>query len=497
MTDPSVPDVRFRYAVLPIVVLVALVVYGLILRPQFFDLPAFPLEVVFLLAAAFAVGELLWLGFSWTAIQEAILRKLMTAVPAFLILFSVGLVIGSWMICGTIPMLVYYGLQLIDPALLYLFAFLVPVVFSLLTGTSWGSAGAVGIVIMGISQALGGHLGITAGAVIGGAYFGDKMSPLSDTTNLAALAAEVDLFDHIRSMIITTMPSALLAALAYLGLGFLHPPDSDAMGLGYRQEFLAALEATFHFHPLLLLPPILVLAGSWRRKPTVPTLFVATLTACGLALVFQRFTLADVLQTLKGGFELEMATWMGDVPPAVTTLLERGGLYALIEAIVVAFTVFFFIGALDHIQAMPRVIERVFRFARTRAVTILSTLAATAFTNALTSNQYATSFIVGDAFKSRYDALGISRKVLSRSLEDTGTMLESLVPWTPTAVFMVATLGVPYGEYWQWQLLSLINIAVAPTLAILGIGCFYHEAATAPPSTTETSDHVLGEETRR
>ena len=470
----GMPEIRFHHAAMPIGFLLAIVVYGLILRPQVLDQPAFPLEVVFILAAAFAMTQLVFMGFSWREIEGAVIHKLRTALPAFFILFSIGLVIGSWMVSGTIPMLVYFGLQWVNPSFLYIFSFVVPVIFSLLTGTSWGSAGAVGIVLMGISEALGGHLGITAGAIIGGAFFGDKMSPLSDTTNLAALAAEVDLFDHIRSMMVTTFPSAGLAAVGYTILGFVYPPDPSA-GLASRQAFLEALGTTFHFHPVLLLPPAIVLVASMLRKPTVPTLFVATLTACILALALQPFTLADVLSCLRDGFSLDMAPWLSNPPPEVAALLERGGLFALIDAIVVAFTVFMFIGAMDHIGAMPLFIGRVFSFARSRASTILATLAATALTNSLTSNQYATSFIVGDAFKSRFDALKIPRKVLSRSLEDTGTMLESLVPWTPTAVFMVATLGVPYADYWQWQLLSLINLVIAPLLAVLGIGCFYNE----------------------
>jgi NhaC family Na+:H+ antiporter len=470
-------NIPFRYALLPILVLLGLVVYGLILRPQLFGQPAFPLEVVFILAATFAITELVLLGFSWREIERAILDKLRAALPAFFILLTVGLIIGSWMVCGTIPMLVYYGLRWIDPHFLYLLAFLVPAVFSVLTGTSWGSAGAVGIVVIGIAEALGGNLGITAGAVVGGAYFGDKMSPLSDSTNIAAIATEVNLFDHIHSMTYTTVPSALLAATAYLGLGFLYPPTLNTSDLTSLEPFLGALEAMFTFHPLLLLPPLIVLGASLRRQPTIPTLIASTFTACALALTFQRFSLADVFQSLKGGFEVGMAPWMvtEQIPAEVATLVNRGGLYALIEAVIIAFTVFFFIGALETIDAMPRVIGRLFRFARGRAATILSSLAASALTNSLTANQYATSFIVGDAFKSRYDALKIPRKVLSRSLEDTGTMLESVVPWTPTAVFMVATLGVPFADYWHWQLLSLINFVVAPTLAILGIGCFYGE----------------------
>jgi NhaC family Na+:H+ antiporter len=429
--------------------------------------------VVFVLAATFAITELMLLGHRWTDIQDSIIQKLTRALPAFFIFFAIGLIIASWMVCGTIPMLIYYGLKLIHPSVLYLLAFLIPVVFSTLTGTSWGSAGTVGVVLMGISAAMGGHLGITAGAVIGGAYFGDKLSPLSDTTNIAALAADIPVFDHIQSMLYTTIPSALVAAAAYTALGFVYPPTASTASLGTMQPFMDALDSVFAFNVLLLLPPIIVLVGSLRKHPTVPTLVVSTLVACALALVFQPFTLGDVMQSLYKGFDTEMAPWGVGLTEQVTTLLNRGGLFALIDAIVIAIMVFVFIGAMDHVRAIDTVVLRAFRFA--------TTLGASALTNALTSNQYATSFIVADAFKAKYDALRIPRKVLSRSLEDTGTMLESVVPWTPTAVFMVATLGVPFAAYAPWQILSYANFIVAPSLALLGIGCFYHEAADAPP----------------
>ena len=477
--DPA-RSVTFSQALWPILFLLALVVYGLILRPQVFDLPAFPLEIVFVLAATFAVTELMILGHSWQAIEATIVRKLSKALPAFFIFFAIGLVIASWMISGTIPMLIVYGLKLIHPSVLYLSAFLVPVVFSTLTGTSWGSAGTVGVVVIGIAAALGGNLGITAGAVVGGAYFGDKLSPLSDSTNIAALAADVNVFEHIRSMLYTTVPSALIACSLYAVLGVTHPPATSSASVDTVGPFVSSLESIFAFNPVLLLPPLIVLAGSLTRKPTVPVLVVSALTASALALIVQPFTLADVMQSLYKGFDTSMAPWATGVTENVTTLLDRGGLFALIDAIVVAIMVFIFIGAMDHVKAIDTVVNRLFRFARKQTSVILSTLAASAVTNALTSNQYATSFIVADAFKAKYDALGISRKVLSRSLEDTGTMLESVVPWTPTAVFMVATLGVPFAAYAPWQFLSYANFIIAPLLAILGIGLFQNERAAAP-----------------
>lgn len=476
VSPPDGQPASFGQAVTPIGFLLAVIGYGLVARPLFLGQPSFPLELVFVLAAAFAVAHLRFLGHSWLEIQDSVVGRLAKAMPALFILFAIGLLIASWMVAGTIPMLVYYGIAIIRPEALYPLAFLVPVVFSTLTGTSWGSAGTIGVVIMGVGIASGANPGILAGAIIGGAYFGDKLSPLSDTTNLAALGAEVELFDHIRSMLWTTVPSATIALTLYVILGLIQTPSAVASTTD-AEAFSTALMTMFDFSLFLLLPPALVLWGSIKRYPTIPVLIGSVILATGLALVLQPFSLADVLFAVRDGFNADMATWMAAVPPEVQTLVNRGGLYSMREAIFTAFLVFFFIGAIDRIDAMPIVVNRVFRFAKTRSATILSALGATAVTNAMTSNQYATSFIVGDAFRRRFDDLGISRRVLSRSLEDTGTMLESLVPWHATALFMVATLGVPVADYWYWQFLSLANFIVAPVLAITGIGCFYNRKA--------------------
>ncbi len=466
----------FGQAVIPVVVLLLLVVYGLIVRPLAQGLAAVPLEMIFLIAGSVAICDMVLRGHRWADIQATIVSKLARAWPAFFILFCIGMVISSWIVSGTIPMLVYYGIKIIDPSYLYILAFIVPGVFSILTGTSYGSAGTIGVVLIGVAHAVGANLGITAGAIIGGAYFGDKMSPLSDTTNLAALAADVDLFDHIRSMLYTTVPSALIACAVYIAMGFAQGTvAADSGQVTEVQLLLGQLESMFNFSPLLLAPPAVVLIGSIRKLPTVPTLIGSIAVAAIVAIIAQPFSLGDILVALNKGFNASMAPWVEQPAPELAELVNRGGLYALIDAIVVAFTVFIYIGALDHINAMPTVVNRVFGFAKTKTSTILASLVSSAGVNALTSNQYATSFIVGDAFKVKYDEQGVSRKVLSRSMEDYGTMIESIVPWTVTAVFMVATLGVPFGEYWKWQILSLANLVVAPLLAILGIGCFYNE----------------------
>jgi len=472
---PTIPKEKITttQAALPILFLLGLIVYGLVLRPYVFGQGTIPLEIVFISAAFFVACQLSILGYSWETIFSNAIKKLAKGLPTLLILFAIGIVIGSWMVSGTIPMFVYYGIKLINPSYIYVLAFIIPIFFSLFTGTSWWSVGTIGVVIFGVATVINAHLGITAGAIIGGAYFGDKLSPLSDTTNIAALATEANLYEHINAMMYTTLPSAIIAAVIYTVLGFVYPAQSIAGDFSKMEATLTSISAIFNFNILLLLPVLVVLIGSFKKLPTIPVLLSASLTACILALLFQDFTFADVVQSIYKGFHTDMIDKALIIPENISDLFNRGGLYALNDAIIIALFVFLFIGMLDTIQAIPIIVDKVFAFAKNRVTVILSSLAATGITNAMTGNQYATSFIIGEAFKSKYDDLGIPRKVLSRSLEDYGTMIESIVPWHPTALFMVSVLGVAVGDYWYWQLLSLINLLIAPLLAILGIGCFY------------------------
>jgi NhaC family Na+:H+ antiporter len=458
---------------LPLVFLFILISFGLVIGPNYFGMKPFPLEIIFLLAAIFSATELMVLGYKWKDIQDAIVKKLTQGFPVILIFFSIGILIGSWIISGTIPMLVYYGIELINPDYIYLIAFIVPIIFSLLTGTSWGSIGTIGVVIIGIAAIANVDLGITAGAIIGGAYFGDKMSPLSDTTNIAAAATDVKLYDHIQSMMYTTIPSAIIAAIIFFSLSFVYPATVEVNSEVATQTTLSVIGGMFQFNFLLIIPPVIILYGSLTKKPTVPVMLLSALSACILALFIQDYSFDSLIQTLLKGFHVDMATWMTKVPENVSELFNRGGLYALNEAIFFTFMVFIFIGILDMVKAMPTIVNIVFKNVKKRWTLILSSLVATAFTNAFTSNQFATSFIIGDAFKPAYDKLKVSRRVLSRSIEDYGTMIETLIPWHASTLFVVATLGVSLGDYWHWQLLTLINIVVAPLLAILGIGCFY------------------------
>ncbi len=466
-------EITFIHALIPVLTLIAMIIYGMVIRPLLGE-DSLPLEMIFIVSAMITIVELFYLGFSWKEVEESIIKKTGQALPAFYLLFSIGLIIGSWVISGTIPMFVYYGIKLINPRFLYLVAFILASVFSLLTGTSWGSAGTIGIVLMGVGQAVDGNLAVLAAAIIGGSYFGDKMSPLSDTTNMAALGAGVNVYEHVHSMLYTTGPSYIISCVLYLIMGKLYPAASaDTSSL--VQPTLDALSGSFNFSILLLIPPLIVLIGAFRKKPSLPTLITSVTVASIFAITLQKFNLNDLIQTLYKGFDAEMITWMTQLPDNVIEILNRGGLYSLSEAVIITFMVFIYIGSIELIGAMQIVVDRLFGFVKSRPGTILASLVSSAIINGTTSNQYATSFIVGDAFQKKYDDLGIPRKVLSRSIEDYGTFIEPMLPWTTTGIYMVATLGVPYGEYVPYMFLPIINFIIAPLLAITGIGCFYNE----------------------
>lgn len=470
-------------AVFAVFALLIPVVYGLMARPLLLNQAPFPLEIVFLVAAIVAIAQLFYLGFNWETIQCAITQKLSQAMPTILLLFAIGLLIGSWIIAGTIPMLVYYALQLVSPEHIYLIAFIVPIFFSMCTGTSWGSIATIGLVLITVANVMHAELGIVAGAIIGGAYFGDKLSPLSDTTNIAAMATGVELNQHIQSMLYTTVPSAVLASIGFFILDFVYPAqiiagvvviNDSIVQHDILPQTLAGITSIFQFHWLLLLPLLIILVGSFKKKAPLPVLIVSSITACALAALFQHFNFSDIVQTLYQGFTINMANSVNvsQLPEHVAILFNRGGLYALHAPIMITILVFIYVGAIDCIAAIPTLINRLLAGIHKSWSLITASLIASALTNAMTSSQYANSFIVGEAFSSKYDQLGIPRKVLSRSLEDTGTMIESLVPWSTTAVFIYASLGISIEEYWHWQLLSLINIPLAFLFALLGIGCF-------------------------
>ncbi len=471
MEDNTGEIYSFRRVLMPILFFLLLLVYGLFVHPVFLKGKMFPLEILILLAFSFNIFYLFSLGFDWKSIEKSLTNKVKESIPVVFILLSIGVLIGSWMVSGTIPMLIHFGISIIDPNWIYVFSFLICIVFSMLTGTSWGSAGTIGVVMMGIAAIFEVDLGITAGAVVGGSFFGDKMSPLSDTTNIASLATNVPLMEHIKSMMYTTIPSALIAIIIY---AFLTPNiSSDGQEMSQNISLaMSDLTSIFNFNIWLLIPLVIVVWGSVKQKPIVIILLTSSWIAIVLAMFFQDFSVDQIFRSLNKGFSIEMIAADIRIKSDVVNILNRGGLYNLIEGVVVCLLIFAYIGTLDVINAIEVCIAPLMKRLKSIRTTIVASLSSTLITNITTSNQYATSFIIGKSFEKKYNELNIPRKVLSRSIEDAGTMMENLFPWTPSGIFMAATLGISTWEYAQHQYLSLINIVIALIFALTGTACF-------------------------
>ncbi|MGL4796748.1 MAG: Na+/H+ antiporter NhaC family protein [Paraclostridium sp.] len=300
------------------------------------------IEPIMVLSAFVAAIIAIRLGYTWEEMQKSIIDKIASALPATLILWSVGFLIGSLMFAGTVPMIIYYGVQMINPKFLLVTAFLASAILSIVTGTSWGAAGTIGVAMMGIAGGLGVSLPATAGAVVAGAFFGDKLSPLSDTTNLAPMAAGSDLYDHIKHMLYTTVPAAIVSLVVYLFVGL--KASGDMVTPELVVTMMDQLDTMFNFNPILLLPIILVIVGSVRKWPTIPTMLGTSIFTILLGCIFQGFSPVDGFASLVGGFDVAMTGFTGEAIPEVIKLVNRGGVVSVTSTTVLIFCAMGFAG---------------------------------------------------------------------------------------------------------------------------------------------------------
>ncbi len=451
----------FAVAVYPILFMVIALTIGV----GFMKLRA---EPIILLSGINAGIVAYSLGYTWEEMQKGIIEKISRALPATLILWSVGLLIGSWMFSGTVPMIIYYGIEIINPKYLLVTAFLITAVLSTITGTSWGSAGTIGVAIIGIAQGLNVSLAATAGAVVAGSYFGDKLSPFSDTTNLAPLAAGSELYEHIKHMLYTTIPASIISILVYFILGSRIAPTGSA------QESITLLQGQlsnlFNWNILLLVPVVIMIAGSLFKFPTLPTMVINSLLSVVIGVFVQGFSLVDGFKSLINGFNVSMTGYEGEVLADVLTLVNRGGTTSVTATTVLVFCSMGFAGIMSASGMLDVVLEFILTKVKTTAGVIVSTIAA-CFTVAFTTgNSYLSILIPGELFKDVYVQRNLAPKNLSRTLEDSGTVLVPLIPWSAAGAYMTATLGVTTLEYLPWAVLNYMGIVIAIILAITGFG---------------------------
>ena len=452
----------FLLALTPILVMIV----GLALGVGYMKLKVEPI----ILIAALVAGGIAWrLGYSWSELQEGVIEKISSSLPALMILWAVGLLIGSWVFSGTIPMIIYYGVDLISPQYLVLTAFVIAAIISTVTGTSWGSAGTVGVAIMGIAQGLDVNLAATAGAVVAGAYFGDKLSPLSDTTNLAPIAAGSELYEHIRHMFYTTIPATIVAIAAYLFFG----SAAASSGANVSESVLALqgqLDKIFHWNIILLLPVLFVLAGSVLKWPTIPVMIIASLFSVLLGVIVQGFSLKNGFISVMTGFNVTMSGINIEFSKDITKLLNRGGVSSVNSTTILVICAMGFAGIISKTGMLTKVLHTIMAKVKSAAGVIISTIGSCLTVAFVTGSSYLSILIPGEMFKDFYKEKNLAAKNLSRTLEDSGTVIVPLIPWSAAGAYMTATLGVPTVEYLPWAILNYMGVVFAIILALTGIG---------------------------
>lgn len=429
-----------------------------------------PLLIIVACVAAFIAWRV---GCTWDDMLDEISQKIAKGMPAILILITVGAMVGTWMTSGTIPMMIYYGVQIVSPKWLLVTAFLITCVVSVATGTSWGSVATMGVALMGIASALGVNPAATAGAVIAGSYFGDKISPLSDTTNLAPLAAGSNLYEHIGHMFWTTVPATIVSLVVYAIVGLNANTAAGATSEAVT-NMMAQLDQMYDWNILILLPVILVLAGSLMKLPTIPVMILSTVVAGVEGIFMQGISLGNVLTSTVSGFNVTMITRPGfDAANAafeVTKLLNRGGMNGIMSTTLLVFCAFCFAGIMSRAGCLEVVLKAILSVAKTTGSLILATVISCITMALTTGNSYLSILIPGEMFRDAYKERGLHPKNLSRTLEDAGTVFVPLVPWSAAGAYMTATLGVETLDYLPWAILCYTGFIFAIIYGFTGIG---------------------------
>ncbi len=417
---------------------------------------------VLLIAAAFITACLgAWLGFSWKEMEAGIVESIRKALPAILIMLSVGVLVASWIASGTIPMIIYYGLQIISPKYFLVTACLVCTLTSLACGTSWGTIGTLGVAFIGIAMGLGIPLGPAAGAIVAGAYFGDKMSPLSDIPNLAAVTAGSNLFDHIKHMFWSATPAWLIGLLIYFFMGLQYGgADFDRQKI---QQITSTLEKNFNFNLLLLIPILIVFYYAFTKKPTIPGMLISSAVAAALAVIFQKTSLVQLAQAVNSGYSASTGL------DAVDRLISRGGLMSMMETQLVAFTAFSFGGIMQKTGMLAVILEKIMKFADRVWSLVLTTIGTTILAAMITGSSYLSMIIPAELLADAYKKKGLAAKNLSRIIEESGGIIVPLIPWSMAGVYITGTLGVPTFSYLFWAFSNYLAVII---LAIFGFTGF-------------------------
>ncbi|ADL08239.1 Na+/H+ antiporter NhaC [Thermosediminibacter oceani] len=410
-------------------------------------------HVPMLIGSIFASIVAFRAGYSWEEIEKGMMEGIYQALQSVIILVIIGVLIGVWIVAGVVPSMIYYGLGLLTPKIFLLATLLICSIVSLATGTSWGTVGTIGIALMGIGQGLGMPPALVAGAIISGAYFGDKMSPLSDTTNLAPAVAGTDVFTHVKHMIFTTGVSYAIAAALYTVIGFRF--SGGSIDVNEINAIKSALASQFTINPLLLIPPLTVILCVALKVPAIPGIALGVILGAVEAFIFQNADLGKIISAGYSGFVSETGNQMID------DLLSAGGMTSMMYSISLVIASMMFGGIMEKTGQLEVLLEALLRKVRSVGALICSTVLTCVASNMLLPEQYISIILPGRLYARAYREKGLHPKNLSRALEDAGTLTSPLVPWNTCGAFIKGVLGISAFAYGPWAFLNYINPIVS------------------------------------
>ena len=464
------PRIHWTLALVPLAVLVALQV--LVIKEFGSDALDGASQTVLLVAAAVAVTMgMIFFKVPWKDIDHAISDNVRTIGGAILILFLSGAVSGSWMLSGVVPTMIYYGMQVVSPAVFLFVACLISALVSLVTGSSWTTIATIGIALMGIGAAHGYGVGWTAGAIISGAYFGDKISPLSDTTVLASSVGEVPLFKHIKYMLITTVPSFTLALIIFLVASLMH---ADA-GVEQSAQFAEGLQGVFNINGWLLLVPMATAIFIALRLPAAIVLFLSAFLAGVVMLVAQPDIVSQIGE--GNGFRGLMTTYYGSTSldtgnDVLTNLVQTRGMRGMLSTVFLIFCAAAFGGALSGTGMLQSLTSALAKGISGRRSLVSTTVGTGLFANMVTGDQYLSIVLTGNIYKKLYKEKGFEGRLLSRSTEDSATVTSVLVPWNTCGMTQSLVLHVPTLTYLPYCFFNIISPLMSITVAMIGYKIF-------------------------
>src|SRR5210317_2400233 len=415
-----------------------------------------------MLLGVFVSAVMAWkAGFEWEVVQAGMLKGISNSLQAIVILSIIGILIGVWILSGVVASLLYYGLKILHPKIFLPATVLICSVCSLATGTSWGTTGTIGVALIGIGAGLGFPLPIVAGAVLSGAYFGDKMSPLSDTTNMAPAMVGTDLYTHIKHMSYTTGVSYGITLVIEIALGFFY--GGGEANLDSVNQILAGIDAQFSVNPLLLLPPLIVMALAFRKIPAVPGIVIGIVAAGILGAIFQGNSFGGLLSAAYGGYTSSSGV------EAVDNLLTKGGFESMLYTISLVICAMMFGGIMEKTNQLRVVVNVILKKAQSTGSLITATILTAIGSNLILCDQYMAIVMTGKMYAQSYKDMGLHPKNLSRAIEDSATVTANLVPWNSGGAYMTATLGVPTIVYLPFNFFCWISPLVSMLYGWLNI----------------------------